>query len=45
MTWMSHFDDRTECIKSIRELDIDWDQVYQGFNYHRRMLEELNNVG
>jgi heme oxygenase len=45
MTWMWHFDDRTECIKSIRELDIDWDQVYQGFNYHRRMLEELNNVG
>lgn len=45
MTWMWHFDDRTECIKSIRAESYDWDQVYEGFNYHRRMLEELNNVG
>lgn len=44
MTWMWHFEDRSECIKSIRNLEWDWDQVYQGFNYHRRMLEELNNV-
>ena len=45
MTWMWHFEDRAECIKSIRELEIDWDQVHEGFKYHRGMLEELNHVG
>ena len=45
MTWMWHFDDRQECIKAIRAEEVDWDQVHEGFKYHRRMLEELNHVG
>ena len=45
MTWMWHFDDRQECIKAIRAEEIDFDQVHQGFKYHRRMLEELDYVG
>ena len=44
MTWMWHFDDRQECIKAIRAEEIDFDQVHEGFKYHRRMLEELENV-
>lgn len=39
------FNNRTECVNAIRELEWDWDQVYKGFTYHQRMLEELNNVG
>ena len=31
-------------IKNIRAEEIDFDQVHEGFKYHRRMLEELNNV-
>lgn len=44
MSWMWHFDDRQECIRAIREEEIDLDQVHEGFKYHRRMLEELNHV-
>lgn len=44
MSWMWHFDDRKECIRAIREEEIDLDQVHEGFKYHRRMLEELNHV-
>lgn len=44
MAYMWHFENRQECIKAIREKEIDWDQVHEGFKYHRRMLEELNNV-
>lgn len=45
MSWMWHFDNRQECIRAIREEEIDFDQVHEGFKYHRRMLEELNYVG
>ena len=44
MRWMWFFENRSECIKNIRAEEIDFDQVHEGFKYHRRMLEELNNV-
>ena len=44
MEWMWYFTDRADAIKSIRKLKIDWDQVYNGFLYHRDMLKELEEV-
>ena len=44
MEWMFHFSDTTAAIASIRKLEIDWDQVHQGFVYHRDMLKELQSV-
>lgn len=44
MSEMWYFNDRSDCIKAIRDEEIDFDQVHEGFKYHRRMLEELNNV-
>ena len=44
MELMWNFSDTTNAIKSIRKLKIDWDQVYNGFLYHRDMLKELEEV-
>jgi heme oxygenase len=41
---MWYFTDRSECIKSIRDEKVDWDQVEEGFQYHRGILEELIHV-
>ena len=38
---MYKFDNRTECIKSIRELPLDVEEVNRGFEYHIRIMEEL----
>lgn len=39
------FHNRTECIKSIRELDIDVNEVKTGFKWQIKIFEELGNVG
>jgi len=38
---MYQFDNRTECIKSIRELPLDVEEVKQGFHYQILIMEEL----
>jgi len=38
---MYKFDNRTECIKSIRELPLDVEEVKQGFHYQILIMEEL----
>lgn len=39
------FEDRSEIIKSIRELELDVDEVNQGFRYHIEIFEEIERMG
>lgn len=41
---MYKFDNRSECIKSIRELPLDVEEVKRGFEYHIRIMEELETM-
>lgn len=39
-----NFDNRQECIKAIRELPLDVEQVKQGFRYQIEIMEELEKM-
>ena len=41
---MYRFDNRTECIKAIRELELDIEEVKRGFEYQIRIMEELEEL-
>lgn len=42
--YMYKFESRQECIKNIRELDLDVEQVKEGFRYQIELMEELERI-
>jgi len=38
------FESRQECIKNIRELELDVEQVKEGFRYQIKLMEELERI-